>query len=120
MIIVITRHSENESNIEGFFFQHSPTELTSANAEFSAAVTYELYLSGELDMPIADLPRNVAHWESLGWTVHDIRDLAEPELDDDGPADLLPGEDMDGDHDSAMASAGFGTDEDYGYFGDGE
>jgi hypothetical protein len=25
---------------------------------------------------------------------------------------------MDGDHDSAMASAGFGTDEDYGCFGD--
>lgn len=25
---------------------------------------------------------------------------------------------MDGDFDSAMASAGFGTDEDYGYFGD--
>lgn len=28
--------------------------------------------------------------------------------------DLLPGEDMDGDHASALASAGFGTDEDYG------
>ncbi len=27
-------------------------------------------------------------------------------------------EDMDGDHDSAMASAGFGTDEDYGDYGD--
>jgi hypothetical protein len=27
-------------------------------------------------------------------------------------------ESMDGDHDSAMASAGWGTDEDYGYFGD--
>ncbi len=25
---------------------------------------------------------------------------------------------MDGDFDSAMASAGYGTDEDYGYFGD--
>lgn len=25
---------------------------------------------------------------------------------------------MDGDFDSAMASAGFGTDEDYGYYGD--
>ena len=31
------------------------------------------------------------------------------------PEDLL--EDMDGDFDSAMASAGFGTDEDYGYYG---
>lgn len=29
-------------------------------------------------------------------------------------AERIPGEDMDGDHDSAMASAGFGTDEDYG------
>ena len=28
------------------------------------------------------------------------------------------GEDMDGDFDSAMASAGFGTDEDYGYYGE--
>ena len=25
---------------------------------------------------------------------------------------------MDGDHDSAMASCGWGTDEDYGYYGD--
>ena len=25
---------------------------------------------------------------------------------------------MDGDHDSALASAGFGTDEDYGYYGE--
>ena len=29
-------------------------------------------------------------------------------------------ESMDGDFDSAMASAGFGTDEDYGFFGDDE
>ena len=29
-------------------------------------------------------------------------------------------EDMDGDFDSAMASAGHGTDEDYGYYGDSE
>lgn len=27
---------------------------------------------------------------------------------------------MDGDHESALASAGFGTDEDYGYYGDGD
>jgi hypothetical protein len=33
---------------------------------------------------------------------------------DDAPPELLPGEDMDGDHASALASAGFGTDEDYG------
>ena len=29
-----------------------------------------------------------------------------------------PVDDMDGDFDSAMASAGFGTDEDYGYYGE--
>jgi len=29
----------------------------------------------------------------------------------------VPGEDMDGDFDSGMASVGMGTDEDYGYFG---
>ena len=29
-------------------------------------------------------------------------------------------ESMDGDFDSAMASAGYGTDEDYGYYGDEE
>ena len=40
--------------------------------------------------------------------------------------DLLEDEDsdfddlMDGDFDSAMASAGYGTDEDYGYYGDGD
>lgn len=31
-----------------------------------------------------------------------------------------PDDSMDGDHDSAMTSAGFGTDEDYGYYGDNE
>ena len=40
--------------------------------------------------------------------------------------DLLEDEDsdfddsMDGDFDSAMASAGYGTDEDYGYYGDND
>lgn len=29
-------------------------------------------------------------------------------------------DDMDGDHDSAMTSAGWGTDEDYGYYGDND
>ena len=35
-------------------------------------------------------------------------------------SDLGPDESMDGDHDSAMTSAGFGTDESYGYFGGDE
>jgi hypothetical protein len=42
--------------------------------------------------------------------VYDVLDTQEdePEID----------ESMDGDFDSAMASAGYGTDEDYGYYGD--
>ena len=42
-----------------------------------------------------------------GTTPHAIVNAAEEFVDN-----------MDGDHDSAMASAGFGTDEDYGYFGE--
>jgi hypothetical protein len=38
----------------------------------------------------------------------DTDELSESDYDDS----------MDGDFDSAMASAGFGTDEDYGYYGD--
>lgn len=45
------------------------------------------------------------------------------ELVDDFVASFMEtsyNEDMDGDFDSAMASAGYGTDEDYGYYGDSE
>lgn len=46
----------------------------------------------------------------------EVRDMCEGEgwfdVEDDEPEDG-----MDGDHDSAMASAGWGTDEDYGHFG---
>ena len=41
-------------------------------------------------------------------------------LVDEDDEDYIPGEDMDGDHESALASAGFGTDEDYGCFSGGE
>lgn len=37
-----------------------------------------------------------------------------------GDSDSEPDDSMDGDHDSAMASAGFGSDEDYGYYGNDE
>lgn len=36
----------------------------------------------------------------------------------DGPDDSNYNDSMDGDFDSAMSSAGMGTDEDYGYFGE--
>jgi len=48
--------------------------------------------------------------------VDDTPDLDEEDVEwgvDDGTFD----DSMDGDHDSAMASAGWGTDEDYGHFG---
>lgn len=39
---------------------------------------------------------------------------------DDGPACDEPEDSMDGDAESALASVGWGTDEDYGDFGGGE
>jgi hypothetical protein len=55
-----------------------------------------LTIAGLLDIPLQ--------------MVYDVLDVQEdePEID----------ESMDGDFDSAMASAGYGTDEDYGYYGD--
>jgi len=48
-------------------------------------------------------------------TEQDQREAAEAHWEME---ELGVGEDMDGDFDSAMASAGFGTDEDYGMFSD--
>lgn len=52
----------------------------------------------------------------------DLRDdgMDDDDYDYDTDRDdfYLPGEDMDGDHQSALASAGFGDDEDYGYYDD--
>ena len=45
-----------------------------------------------------------------------VYDIVDAETADDSHYD----ESMDGDFDSAMTSAGFGTDEDYGYYGDEE
>jgi len=43
----------------------------------------------------------------------DSNELSDRFMEDDDYDDS-----MDGDHDSAMASAGMGTDEDYGYYGE--
>lgn len=51
----------------------------------------------------------------FGMSPTEVVEIAREYGDFDNDAD--PGE-MDGDFDSAMASAGFGTDEDYGYYGD--
>jgi len=48
---------------------------------------------------------------------YDVYDVDWGSIDPSGYAQSMD-ESMDGDFDSAMTSAGFGTDEDYGYFGD--
>jgi hypothetical protein len=56
--------------------------------------------------------RTIYPWiddEGQEWDVEDVN------YDDH---DDFYDESMDGDHDSAMESAGWGTDEDYGYYGD--
>ena len=54
----------------------------------------------------------------------DVRDILNEMREDDraikSETSNEPDDSMDGDFDSAMASAGHGTDEDYGYFGDSE
>jgi hypothetical protein len=41
-------------------------------------------------------------------------------IDEESSYDSEYDESMDGDFDSGMASAGYGTDEDYGYYGENE
>jgi len=52
-------------------------------------------------------------YEDDDMAIHD--DTLDPNCD--GEEDFYS-DTMDGDHDSAMTSAGFGTDEDYGYYGE--
>lgn len=54
-------------------------------------------------------------WECLFHACEDFTKLSE-ELHDEVEQDY--NDSMDGDHASALASAGWGTDEDYGYYGD--
>ena len=42
------------------------------------------------------------------------------EVEDEWEDDYDYDDSMDGDHESALASCGWGTDEDYGYYGDGD
>lgn len=51
----------------------------------------------------------------LGIPLEMVYDALEAEIDSESYDDS-----MDGDFDSAMTSAGLGTDEDYGYFGDSD
>lgn len=51
------------------------------------------------------------------WCEQDYPEPEEPEGEEPSDAE---GDAMDGDHESALRDAGFGTDEDYGYFGEND
>jgi hypothetical protein len=72
----------------------------------------DMVAEGTLDKD--QLIRDLLMWMSES----EVEDFASHSgiLDDEDEVD----DSMDGDHDSAMASAGWGTDEDYGYSGDVE
>ena len=60
-----------------------------------------------------------SHEDDMNYNYDDYNDFNE--MVEDGADDFWyddGDESMDGDHDSAMTSAGWGTDEDYGYYGD--
>lgn len=72
----------------------------------------------EMDLEIRErlddgqTPARIAH--ALQIPVQMVCDIVDSETPEDSHYD----ESMDGDFDSGMASAGFGTDEDYGYYGE--
>ena len=64
-------------------------------------------------------------WERIEGDDVELDDDFELDFDDDDDDEYYDDEydyddSMDGDFDSAMRDAGWGTDEDYGYYGDGE
>ena len=68
-------------------------------------------------MPAEDVPEYIAHFQSLGYSLSDVDESA---LDDEG-FDPYDDDDhlTDAEADAmTLASAGYGTDEDYGYYGD--
>ena len=56
-----------------------------------------------------------SHFDDYQYDYHDDFYGEDSQFDDDAYDDS-----MDGDHDSAMTSCGWGTDEDYGYFGEND
>lgn len=69
----------------------------------------DLWDEGHSPSAIADL---------IGITLGEVSEVLDVEGETlDAIIEADPGE-QDGDHESALASAGWGTDEDYGYYGD--
>lgn len=65
-----------------------------------------------------ELIDGLLHAACEGYDISDPSIVVDIDEEDDYIAGYDDGEWMDGDHDSAMRDAGFGTDEDYGYYGD--
>ena len=57
-------------------------------------------------------------WDDVRDMLGDIREMLVNEQADEDMDQSEFDDPMDGDFDSGMASAGFGTDEDYGYYGE--
>jgi hypothetical protein len=87
------------------------------------------YLEGKSDEEVDALPSDmgtVVPKPSLEEAIEIVNDrgiLTTARLDaidDDWDDSNGPDESMDGDHESALASCGMGTDEDYGYYGEND
>jgi hypothetical protein len=91
------------------------TAMSNVTLTFSRReiATLETALFNTIPLYVPGYPRAV--FEEMLATIQDAALASDEAADRD--AESLPGEDMDGDFDSAMASAGFGTDEDYGDYG---
>jgi hypothetical protein len=71
----------------------------------------------ELDMEIRNMLEDGLRPNTIAGILDIPLQMVYDVLDAQDGEEILD-ESMDGDHDSAMASAGFGTDEDYGYYGE--
>ena len=77
------------------------------------------HMLGVLD--VRDILKDIREENMANNIVHrSYSEQSDPLIIGSSESSCEPDESMDGDHDSAMASAGHGTDEDYGYFGDPE
>ena len=77
------------------------------------------HMLGVLD--VRDILKDIREENMANNIVHrSYSEQSDPLIIGSSESSSEPNESMDGDHDSAMASAGWGTDEDYGYFGNSE
>ena len=92
---------------------HGSSRCNGCSAE--DCVCCEVYLEEQASIRYAAM---YGPEEAEGFEEYEDR-WEDDEEEEDDYEDNEPNESMDGDFDSGMASAGFGTDESYGYYGDG-